>query len=143
MLSWFSWKSVSVLSATSARCIANFSATAASSGFSIDSIPSNKSSAALFVKRSGWSHIFFRICSREKAIWLQKGNQNIKVTQNSIILQQDSNYSLKLTNWFATKNLPNMNQEQKTMDRPNRIKETVIEEKIQSFSQYDNKRFPL
>jgi hypothetical protein len=36
-----------------------------------------------------------------------------------------------------------MNQEQKTMDRSNRIKETVIEEKIQSFSQYDNKRFPL
>lgn len=59
MLSCCSWKSS--FSATSAICVANFSARAASSGLSIESIPSRTSSAALFVKRSGWSHIFFRI----------------------------------------------------------------------------------
>jgi len=41
------------VSPTSAMCFANFVATLASSGFSIESIPSNTSSAARLVNRSG------------------------------------------------------------------------------------------
>lgn len=63
-ISWLS--TMSNLSATSAMCIANFSATRWSSRFTTESIPSKTSSAARFVNRSGWSHIFFKICLQEK-----------------------------------------------------------------------------
>lgn len=62
---WFS--TMSNLSATSAMCIASFSATLWSSCPAMESsIPSRRSSAALFVNISGWSHIFFKIWFNEK-----------------------------------------------------------------------------